>query len=321
MTNHAKKETKNNIKNLSSSKPDIASTKPHITKILEKVGMKNVEIPILFRNQNNQLTSIPAKCDLFVSLDDPHAKGIHMSRLFLTAQEHLTRNELTYENLTNLLLNIRESHNLLSYSAFIKVDFDLMIQRAALISNNLGWRFYPTSIKGNLRKNDIDFDITFRITYSSTCPCSAALSRQLIQEGFLEEFKNKNLIHEEVFNWLGKEESQIATPHGQRSYADITVRFKDYNNPICIINLINMVEATLSTPVQSAVKREDEQEFARLNGSNFMFSEDAARKIKSIFDIEEKIFDYKIEVRHLESLHPHDAVAITVKGVPGGYQA
>ena len=37
------------------------------------------------------------------------------------------------------------------------------------------------------------------------------------------------------------------------------------------------MEAALGTPVQTAVKREDEQAFARLNGRNLMFCEDAPR--------------------------------------------
>jgi GTP cyclohydrolase I len=85
-----------------------------------------------------------------------------------------------------------------------------------------------------------------------------------------------------------------------------------------IENLIDQVEETLGTAVQSAVKREDEQEFAVLNGANLMFCEDAARRICSLLDEKEGLRDYRIEVRHMESLHPHDAVAITTKGVEGG---
>ena len=43
--------------------------------------------------------------------------------------------------------------------------------------------------------------------------------------------------------------------------------------------LIDRVEQALGTPVQTVVKREDEQAFARLNGENLMFCEDAARRM------------------------------------------
>ena len=48
---------------------------------------------------------------------------------------------------------------------------------------------------------------------------------------------------------------------------------------------IDLAEGALKTPVQSAVKREDEQAFARLNGRNLMFCEDAARRIAAVLHI------------------------------------
>ena len=76
------------------------------------------------------------------------------------------------------------------------------------------------------------------------------------------------------------------------------------------------MEAALGTPVQSAVKREDEQEFARRNAQNLMFCEDAARRLKAKFMNNEKVTDFFFEVRHFESLHPHDVVAQVSKNEP-----
>ena len=58
---------------------------------------------------------------------------------------------------------------------------------------------------------------------------------------------------------------------------------------------------------------------ALLNGENLMFCEDAARRIQAALDADEHITDCRIRATHQESLHPHDAVAMTVKGVAGGY--
>ncbi|WP_232467106.1 GTP cyclohydrolase, FolE2/MptA family, partial [Alcaligenes faecalis] len=69
---------------------------------------------------------------------------------------------------------------------------------------------------------------------------------------------------------------------------------------------IDRIEESLATPLQTAAKRADEQAFAALNGQNLMFVEDAARRIEAALG------DYQnpgVQVRHLESLHPHDAVA------------
>jgi GTP cyclohydrolase I len=88
-----------------------------------------------------------------------------------------------------------------------------------------------------------------------------------------------------------------------------------------LLNLIDGVENVLQTAVQAAVKREDEQEFALRNGQNLMFCEDAARRIKAWLEAQNNIVDYRIEARHVESLHPHDAVSIVSKGVEGGFRS
>ena len=88
-----------------------------------------------------------------------------------------------------------------------------------------------------------------------------------------------------------------------------------------IIALIDLIEETLKTPVQAAVKREDEQEFARLNGQNLMFCEDAARRLQYTLNQQPHYRDFWIRVNHLESLHAHDAVSVTTKGIAGGFKA
>ena len=72
--------------------------------------------------------------------------------------------------------------------------------------------------------------------------------------------------------------------------------------------------------MQAAVKREDEQEFARLNGQNLMFCEDAARRLQHSMNATTDFKDFWLRINHLESLHAHDAVSVTTKGLADGYQ-
>ena len=67
-------------------------------------------------------------------------------------------------------------------------------------------------------------------------------------------------------------------------------------------------DRALATPVQTAVKRADEQAFAALNGANLMFVEDAARRLGAALSAA-GAQHAAVHVRHIESLHPHDAVA------------
>ena len=127
---------------------------------------------------------------------------------------------------------------------------------------------------------------------------------------------NLDNIHE----WLGTTEGIVATPHSQRSVAEIKVMLDSSVTEFPIVEIVDLIEDALQTPVQAAVKREDEQEFARLNGQNLMFCEDAARRLQHALNLNNKFNDFWLRINHLESLHAHDAVSITTKGVAGGYR-
>ena len=135
-----------------------------------------------------------------------------------------------------------------------------------------------------------------------------------MQQEFDRDFGNEELIDSErIRAWLGQATGGI--PHSQRSYADVTVELNPKEDELPFSELIELVETSLNTPVQTMVKRIDEKEFAHRNAENLMFCEDAARRIRVAVDRSNRYSDYRIEVRHLESLHPHDAVAIVTKGI------
>lgn len=308
--------------------PDVARhAKSPFTGTLDKVGMTAIEVPVRLRSADGRETLTPAKADAFVSLDDPAAKGIHMSRLYLTLNNALEAEPLSLDVLRRILAGFVESHAGLSHSASLSLAFDFLVRRPALKSNNSAWRVYPVTMSGNLTTNakgqaHARFRMGVTVAYSSTCPCSAALARQLVQAEFQAQFAGKDVISlSEVHGWLGKESSIVATPHAQRSYAVLEVEVADRADPPDFTGLIDLVEAALKTPVQAAVKREDEQEFARLNGQNLMFCEDAGRRLKDALDRDPRIADFRVEAVHVESLHPHNAVSIVTKGVPGGFSA
>jgi len=301
--------------------PDVANeTAPQFQSPIDRVGMSGIEVAILVRGEDDVLMRTPAKVDAYVSLDDPATKGIHMSRLYLSLQNEL-HTEFSRKQIERMLDRFLETHSEMSQSAYLQFSFEHMIQRASLLSDNTAWRSYPVQVEALRQGDSIKYRVHVRLTYSSACPCSAALSRQLLQQQFEEQFYGHNwLSASTVLNWLGSNNTLIAVPHSQRSHADITVDLDDSRDDLPIDEIIGRVEGVLNTAVQAAVKRADEQEFARLNGENLMFCEDAARRMKSAIDPMSGVIDYRIQASHFESLHPHDAVAIVVKGIPGGMQ-
>jgi len=302
--------------------PDIAC-QPHQAPQgkLNWVGMSGIELPVLIQQglESDNHIRLSSKTQAYVSLDDPMSKGIHMSRLYLLLDQMGTQENLTPNRVKAILEAFIESHKGLSNQAFVEFKFDYYERRNSLLSDNTGWKHYPTTVRGELRQGRFECEVSIEVPYSSTCPCSAALSRQLIQEAFEKQFNGQNLDYQTVVNWLGTPEGISATPHSQRSYAQVKVKMTETDH-LEISRLINHIEEAVQTPVQAAVKREDEQEFARLNAANLMFCEDAGRRLQSKLNQNEEYLDYWVRINHLESLHPHDAVAIVTKGLENGYR-
>jgi len=303
--------------------PDIANdVSPSVAGKLEWVGMNDIEMPVRLEDDQGNLIQSTARVTAYVNLMDPDVRGIHMSRLYLHLDQAFQDRPLTPATLRQMLRAFLDSHEGLSDRALVRVDFDYVIRRKALKSDNVGWRRYPVSMIGILEGQEFSLEMGLEILYSSTCPCSAALARQLIQEQFKKDFESSSEIDfEKVHEWLGTEEGILATPHSQRSAAELRVRLTPTFQMFPIIELIDEVENSLKTPVQATVKREDEQAFALLNGRNLMFCEDAGRRIQIALNDDERILDFWARCTHYESLHPHNAVSVITKGIKGGYVA
>jgi GTP cyclohydrolase I len=315
------RETMSSIDNLWRNMPDIANEgQPDVAGRLEWVGMNDIEVPVRIQDGRGELIQSTAIVTAYVNLVDPEVRGIHMSRLYLHLDQAFRDQALSPATLRQLLKSFLDSHEGLSDRALVRVDFDYVARRRALASDNEGWRRYPVSMIGILEGQEFSLEMGLEVLYSSTCPCSAALARQLIQEQFSRDFEEGGSVDfEQVRQWLGTEGGILATPHSQRSAAELRVRLLPSFQMFPIIELIDLVEHALKTPVQATVKREDEQAFALLNGTNLMFCEDAGRRLQTALNEDERILDFWARCTHFESLHPHNAVSVITKGVEGGY--
>jgi GTP cyclohydrolase IB len=289
-----------------SEMPDVASSSSSIINSrIDWVGMDQVVLPMSFNGEQ-----VLVRANVHVNVLDPSAKGIHMSRLFLALEKNLLKKNLDVKLLRSLMTKLVDSQNGLSDAARLQLTWQQPVRRKALLSDNYGWKEYPMSVTFVKKGEIIEGKLAVQLFYSSTCPCSAALSRQLVQQAFKEKFSEGPLNFDEVSNWLGTK--QVASPHSQRSRADIAMVFKGGQESLDFIKYINSIEDALKTPVQTAVKREDEQEFARLNGENLMFVEDALRRMKDAMSAFKEVRRFKIKASHFESLHQHDAVGTIV---------
>ncbi|THG77595.1 GTP cyclohydrolase I FolE2 [Pseudomonas sp. A-1] len=285
------------------SLPDIAAQTSSAQLPLERVGMAGIAQPVVLHGQR-----LAARISAGVSLDDAAARGIHMSRLYL-ALEALETEELSPALLARVLGEFLASHAGLSTAAHLEIRAEALLRRPALVSPLAGWKGYPLVVEARLDDRGLEVTLEVTIGYSSTCPCSAALARQLIQQRFAEDFAGQPLEPGAVLEWLGSSAGILATPHSQRSSATLRVRLRPGAAHLPLLALIERAEAALGTALQTAVKRADEQAFALANGQNLMFCEDAARRLHVALLAQPGLEAFELRVVHAESLHAHDAVA------------
>jgi GTP cyclohydrolase I len=289
--------------------PDVACSEVSQALLpLDWVGMQGIDIPLILDEPGID-APVHARADLQVNLPAPQIKGIHMSRLYTLLDRFAEHHSVSPASLAALLELMVASHaDCHSTRARLRLAFDLLCKRPALVTAGLsGWKSYPVVIDAHWQQGHVVLDVCADVTYSSTCPCSAALSRQLLEQAFSARFATGVVDSAEAAAWL-RQYGSLATPHSQRSVATVGVRIEQEAGRLGLLSLIDGVEAALGTPVQTAVKRADEQAFARLNGQDLMYVEDAARKIQQ--SLLPRFPVSRVSVRHLESLHPHDAVAL-----------
>lgn len=301
---------------ISISTPDIAAQSlPQVGGRLDWVGMEDIRCPLKYRLADDSEVLFPARVQVGVSLEEPEARGIHMSRMFQLVQTQLTNQPFGLSSLEELLQKLVPLQEGLSRHSQMRVDFELPLKRPALLSGTEGWRQYPMWFEGQWNGSRATLKVGFEILYSSTCPCSAALAQQLFLQALQKEFgARESLSPHELEMWM-KEAGPIATPHAQRSRATVEVTLNPLTRVLEPEMMIDSLEKTLGTPVQTSVKRSDEQEFARLNAKNLMFCEDAARRLKGLLAEDQRFADFLIRVEHQESLHAHNAVATARKDI------
>jgi len=298
--------------------PDVAHDAAALARPLDWVGMSNIALPLRVASAGDTIT-VPASVDVSVDLKDANARGIHMSRLYLELQHAFASETVTPAGLRRVLQTLIDTQGGLSTRARLTLRYEQLLLRSALASEHAGWKRYPVEIEAALIEGHLRLGLRFSVEYSSTCPASAALSRQLNAERFAEDFADARPLSSAVHEWLASERGLAATPHAQRSRADVRVELRHAFEELPLTALVDAVEAALGTPVQTAVKREDEQAFARLNAENLMFCEDAARRVAAALSTDPRVGRFDAQVAHFESLHAHDAVAAVSgrgRGIP-----
>ena len=212
-------------------------------------------------------------------------KGINMSRIMRRFYEHA--DGLAGFALAEAVLDAYAADPG-GGDARLLMRYALPLRVPSLRSGLEGWQYYDVGIEAARAAGRVRRVLHVDYVYSSTCPCSLALSEH-----------------------ARATRGQLATPHSQRSVARLSV---EVAGDATAEDVIDACRGAVPTETQVMVKREDEQAFAELNAANPVFVEDAARLFAGALAALPGAGDFRVVAVHQESLHSHDAVSVLVEG-------
>lgn len=253
---------------------------------IQHVGISNFRLPIRFRTREGGTVQLETSVTGSVSLD-ANKKGINMSRIMRSFYKH-AETSFSFEVIGAVLDSYLA--DLDSYDARIMMRLSYPMMKRSLRSGLEGYQYYNVALEMVKTAETTQRIVHLDYVYSSTCPCSLELSEH-----------------------ARRTRNQIATPHSQRSVARVSVELIG-SETMWFEDMVDLCNAAIPTETQVMVKREDEQAFAELNGSNAIFVEDAVRLLCQSLAGEPRIGDFRVVASHQESLHSHDAVSILTMG-------
>lgn len=249
--------------------PDIQQSPDTRRIAIDKVGVKNVQYPIVVQDKNNSRQHTIARVNMYVEL--PHQfKGTHMSR-FMEILNRYRDEEVTLNDMEPLLREMLT--RLESECAHMELSFPYFIEKTAPASGAKGLMSYECRFLATLRREK-DFILEVSVPVTSLCPCS----RDISEYG----------------------------AHNQRSCVTVAIRARDM---IWIEDLIVLVEKCGSAPVYSLLKREDEKVVTEQAYQNPMFVEDIVRSVTVRLQEIPCITWFRVECENFESIHNHSAYA------------
>lgn len=315
---------------------DIQASTEGFPKIpVNKVGVRNIEMPItLYRPDNTPFmitATMSSYCDLVDSL-----KGINMSRIARTLLEVFSGYSGYATTLSAQAAHkLKEAHG--TDNIYLKVKFKYPWFTRSPSTDLASPEMANVEIETKLVGNELKQFMTLEIVGMSLCPCSKEMSllknnlneaEQTIYDGWKRNADSKWPAMSSLMN---KVERAGFGAHNQKSVVRVTVELPPSEEKILFIeDLIKVVNSCYSSPTFSILKRPDEKYVTELSymsayiddrknlvekeGYGPKFVEDIVRQLADKLNgmLDEKIKDYVIVVSNQESIHSQDIEAVAV---------
>ncbi|MHA2182670.1 MAG: GTP cyclohydrolase MptA [Promethearchaeota archaeon] len=296
---------------------DLQDSGSTIDLAIDKVGIVELEKKVEIVQEKKRYSFYP-KISALIDLP-AQQRGIHMSRTSESIEEVV--NEVIYKPTPTIeLVGDRIVRKLLerhpySSKAEVKLEGKIIIQVRENNSRNIQKSYNIISHVKTKRTSSGVIESTYFIGASAVgmtvCPCAKEMSQEYTAD-IIKSRKDINVSEEDLRKLIN---ILPFSSHNQRSNGTIIVQIKDLTGQkIDVLDIIDVIEESMSGKIQSVLKRPEEAELVRSAHLNPLFSEDVIREMAKNFilrDFPNLEDDYKIEfnIESDESIHPHNVYA------------
>jgi len=244
---------------------------------IQKVGVKDVEMPLTIQRKDAEDQVVRAKARMSVFLPK-HYKGTHMSRFIEVLNEWGQKN-LLGADIEGCLEDILQ--RLEAKAAEVRFNFKYFVDKTAPVSKNICPMGYECSFEGIIDEDKYHFILGVKVPLTTLCPCS-------------------------------KEISDYGA-HNQRAVVHVRISYPS-SEIIWLEDLIELIETCGSSPVYPLLKREDEKFVTEKAYENPKFVEDVIRDVIIKLRGHQHINWFEVECEAFESIHNHSAWAYQKEG-------
>ena len=243
---------------------------------IEQAGIADLLLPLPFTEADGSTFVTVAQTEAWTEVPC-HQRGAHMSRL---AEElGRWRTGLSLAALPDWLAGLAD--RMVSTCAGAKVSFPLFLERLTPISGRPSWLDCKANIAGVHRAGVAVITVEVIVPVTTLCPCSKEVS----DEG----------------------------AHSQRS--ELAAKVTIGTHVPVLRELAERIESHASAQLHAVLKRDDEKFVTEGAYARPRFAEDVVRELAADLNASAEFTAWRVAVRNLESIHNHDAFAVTSSAV------
>lgn len=251
---------------------DIASEGDQRGIQIDRVGIRELHLPVMIREKSGRLARMLGEFDAGVQLPH-HERGTHMSR-FVQILSQWSKKAVSSVEMEQMVREIAESFA--AEAAQVSLSFRYFLDKCAPASGQPCQLDYPCTFEGSFERGEYTFTLKVTVPVITVCPCSLEISDQ--------------------------------GAHSQR--ASLTVRLQARSDRIIWLeDLIPLLERQGSYAIYPLLKRADEKLVTEAAFANPKFVEDVVRDTVLALRSLDGVTWFSAECVSQESIHNHVAYA------------